>query len=316
MEKLYLKVVSINIMDIHIGSPIEFEKILDHTFTKSVSLTRQRMSIQQLLDQKEDQPLLTQHLEQYCRNIYDTIDQMSGSTTLLQQPRFTWVIDHETCHSSCWIFEALVPSVALAQVYTQEGRNHLLLNQFKDANKSFKKAETVFSKTTILTKQWKWKLPHVNHKITREAWHLSQKHIMQSFQHLCLQCVGISKASNSNTMSTIATRALTSASLSWMHWKTHEAENVIKLADGLRYLYSSNILWDNSHYGASIFRLQNWLTNIEIDTGSFQLLKEEFGKIPLLLQERINTNNGAYFDAVAAIDDLPSLEQVINKSLG
>ena len=302
-------------MDIHIRGPIEFEKYLDHTFTDSVSLTRQRMSIQQLLDQKEDQPLLKQHLEQYCNHIYNTIDHISGSTTLLQQPRFTWVIDHETCHSSCWIFEALVPSVALAQVYSQEARTHLLINQFKEANKSFKKAENVFSKTLLLTRQWKWKLPHVNHKITREAWHLSQKHLLQSFQHLCLQCVGITKSTNSKTMSTIATRALTSSSLSWMHWKTPEAEHALKLADGLRYLYSSNTLWDDAHYGASIFRLQNWLTNIEINTGSFQLLQEEFEKVPLLLQERINTNNGAYFDSVVAIDELPSLNHIINKSM-
>lgn len=302
-------------MDIHIRGPIEFEKCLDHTFTGAVSLTRQRMTIQQLLDQKEDQPLLKQHLEQYCSHIYDTMGQISGSTVLLQQPRFTWVIDHEVIHSSCWIFEAMVPSVALAQVYTQEAQNHLLENQFKEANKSFKKAEKVFEKTLLLTKQWKWKLPHMNHKITRKTWHLSQKHLLQSFQHLCVQCVGISKSTNSTVMSTVATRALTSSSLSWMHWKTPEAERVIKLADGLRYLYSSNTLWDDAHYGASIFRLQNWLSDIEIDTGSFQLLKEEFEKIPLLLQERINTNNGAYFEAVEAIDELPSLEHLINKSM-
>ena len=39
MEKQYLSVVCKNIgMDIHVRAPIEFEKILDYTFTNSIQI--------------------------------------------------------------------------------------------------------------------------------------------------------------------------------------------------------------------------------------------------------------------------------------
>ena len=76
MEKQYLSVVCKNIgMDIHVRAPIEFEKILDYTFTNSIQMTRQRISIQQLLDQQsedsseEDKKQLIRHLNMYSNEI-------------------------------------------------------------------------------------------------------------------------------------------------------------------------------------------------------------------------------------------------------
>jgi len=300
-------------MDIHIRGPVEFEKCLDHSFVSAITMTRQRMAIQQLMDQQEDQPLLIQQLTNYCTVIQEVVQRISAKTILQQQPCFTWVIDHEKIVSPCWIFEAIVPCCVLGQLHIQSGHSFLADNNFKDANKAFKKAETVFMQSFLLAQRWKWKLPQMNHKIVRPAWHLSQKHTAESLQHLCCLCVGIDKASSDKTMFTVATRALTSATLSSLHWKTPEAINLLQIADSLRYLYSSNTLWSSGAYGAAIYRLQNRVPFIE--TGSFELLKKEFEKVPLLLQERIYTNNGAYFEAIEPPDELPTLEMIIHRSL-
>ena len=117
MEKLYLSVVCKNIgMDIHVRAPIEFEKILDYTFTNSIQMTRQRISIQQLLDQQsedsseEDKKQLIRHLNMYSNEIKAVITNLKNKK-LTSQPRFSWSINNETVETPCWLFEAIMPRV-------------------------------------------------------------------------------------------------------------------------------------------------------------------------------------------------------------
>lgn len=298
-------------MDIHIRSLIEFEKYLDHHFPKAVNVTRQRMSIQQLLDQQEDKSMLKRNLEQYSNSIDNIIDKLYQTNCVVQQPCFAWSVNHRIIKSACWLFEALMPKILLSQTYSEEAHELLKDSEIKKANKLFKSAEKYYEKSMGLCLRWKWKLPHMNHNILHAEWHLSKKHLMKSFQHLCYQCIGIKQLTTANPMLTISTRALSSAMLSLAYWKNKDAETVVKIADGLRYLYHSHCLWNAAKYGNSIFTLQNWLQCNHIETGSFALLKEEFEKVPLLLSERIHTNNGAYFDKITAPDELPKIEDII-----
>ena len=151
----------------------------------------------------------------------------------------------------------------------------------------------------------------MNHKVLQADWNLSQKHLMECFQHFCCICVGINNSTTSKALSTVASRALKSAAYSWMHWKNSMADSCIKMADALNYLYSSDVLWNNGKYGNSIYILQHWLRPVYVETGSFHIIREEFQKIPMLLQERIHTNSGAYFDKICSPEAVPSIEDII-----
>jgi len=297
-------------MDIHIRSPIEFEKHLDHQFENSINITRQRMSVQQLLDQQEDIALIKRHLEPYSTGLAKVLTKLKPSTVLLKQPVFKWSVDGEEIQSSCWLFEAIMTNVILAQMCNEEANAFLKKNEIKKANALFKSAGGYYDKSMKFSMQWKWKLPSLTHRITHPYWHLSQKHMMDCYQHFCCQTVGIQQNTTASAMFKVAQRALKSSLLSWAHWKTPQSEKSIHMADKLCYLYSSHVLWDETKYGASIFRMQKWLGN-RVDTGSFHLIKEEFEKIPLLLQERIHTNNGAYFDPIAPDEEFPNIEEIM-----
>ena len=300
MEKLYLRSFAEQEMNIHIRRPVEFEKCLDHNFGQTVSLTRQRMTVQQLLDQREDNTLLIKHLEPYCQNISALIQQIKPHTTLVQQPCFSWSIDHEKIQTACWLFEAIVPRVALAQIFVQNGYQEATKHEFKAANRLFKKAETLYIESQRCAEQWTWKMPNMSHKIVRADWHIAQQYITQNLQHLCFIGVGLQNASSSTVLKTLATRAMTAAAKSFANWQTPEAVQQLQLADGLRHMFRSNVQWDEGKYGHSIHTLQ---TFCQIVPETFPLLQEEFEKVPFLLQERITTNNGAYFDPVEAAED-------------
>ena len=309
MEKLYLRSFFQQEMNIHIRRPVEFEKCLDHSFSKTVSLTRQRMTVQQLLDQREDNALLIQHLEPYCRNVSTLIQQIKPHTTLVQQPCFSWSIDHEKIQTTCWLFEAIVPRVALAQIFVQNGYREAAKHEFKSANRIFKKAETLYIECRKLSEQWTWKMPKMSHKIVRAEWHYAQQYITQNLQHLCFIGVGLQNATSSVVMKTLASRAMGSAAKSFANWQTPEAVQQLQLADGLRHIFRSNVQWDEAKYGNSIHTLQTFCQFIP---ETFPLLQEEFEKVPFLLQERIATNNGAYFDPVEAAEDI-TLEEILQK---
>jgi len=105
----------------------------------------------------------------------------------------------------------------------------------------------------------------------------------------------------------LATRAMATAAKSFANWQTPEAVQQLQLADGLRHMFRSNVQWDEGKYGHSIHTLQ---TFCQFVPETFPLLQEEFEKVPFLLQERIATNNGAYFDPVEAAED-NTIEEIV-----
>ena len=301
-------------MDIHIHGQIEFEKILDYTFTESITLTRQRITIQQLLDQGSEltdtRPLI-RHLTTYSKGIESILVKLP-ETTIQQQPCFSWSINQEKIQSACWILEAIMPKVVNYQLQLEIGHQHVREEQYKDANKWYKTAAKLATETSLLTRRWKWKLPTMNHQIIATDWHQAQTHYSECLQQLCTIAVGIQTETNDTVMYTLSQRTLRAARLSYMHWKTNEAGSIITLADGLRYMYSANILWNREEYGQSIHRLEKWVSKRNIPTGYWQILKQEFEKIPFLLQERIHTNNGAYFEPIRAAITLPDIQTIIH----
>jgi len=313
-KKQYLKVLLTLQMDIHIRGTVEFEKCLDHTFTDVVAMTRTRMAIQQLLDQREDQPLLIHYLEQYTAGIDQLLTKIKPLDSLKIQPCFTWVIDHETIQTPCWLLEAIVPRVVLAHLYAADGQKLMSTSNFKEANKMFKEAEKHFDASFQHTIRWKWKAPHMNHPITNQHWHLAQKHLQMSYQHLCFVGQGIENITSNKPMLTLANRAFKSAVFSAMHWKSTESTDVLHVTDGLRYLYSSNVLWDEGKYGMSIFRLQHWFGQ-QIPRTLPGPIQKEFENIDFLLKERIHTNNSAYFDTIEPDSVLmPTLHEIIHSN--
>ena len=304
-------------MDIHIHNQIEFEKILDYSFSESISLTRQRISIQQFLDQKDcdstdnDREKLINHLTKYTNDIKGLIEKLPGHI-IDKQPCFSWSVDHEELASACWIFEAIMPTVVNFQLHVELGNLSIQEEEFKAANKYFKKAAILAKESEALATSWKWKLPYMNHKIMGPNWHSGQALKAETLQQLCTIAVGINTETNDKAMYTLSQRALRSASLSYIQWKTKHADELIKIADGLRYMYSSNILWNREDYGQSIHRLEHWLVGQSIETGHWRILELEFQKIPFLLQERHHTNNGAYFEAVRPSTELPNIEDIIH----
>ena len=304
-------------MDIHVRGQVEFEKILDYTFTNSITLTRQRITIQQLLDQQnnestdDDHKKLIRHLTTYSDGIASIIVKLP-ETTIQCQPCFSWTIDHERVQSSCWILEALMPKIVSFQLQLKMGHKHVQLQQYKAANKCYKTATITTTETETLVNRWKWKLAGMNQRILSSKWHLAQKYYSECLQLLCTVSVGIQTETNDTAMYTLSQRILRAASLSFIHWKTNEVGSIITMADGLRYMYSANILWNREEYGQSIHRLDNWVCNRSIPTGNWDILEKEFEKVPFLLQERIHTNNGAYFEPIRAAITLPDIQTIIH----
>ena len=303
-------------MDIHVRGSIEFEKILDYTFTNAISLTRQRIAIQQFLDQKDeestdsDHQQLIRHLTTYGRAMQSCISKLSG-TNITIQPCFSWSINHEPIQSACWVLEAIMPNIVNLQLQLDLGHKSVEQENYKQANKYYKKAHEIPKETEILNRQWKWKIPSMNHKICSTSWHIAQQYYTECLQQLCTISVGIQSETNDKSMYTLAQRTLRSAALSYAHWKTDEVGKIITLSDGLRYLYSSNILWNREEYGQSIYRLEHWLQKTEIDP-QWPILKREFEKINFLLQERRHTNEGAYFETIGPARALPDLPTIIH----
>lgn len=304
-------------MDIHVHGLIEFEKILDYTFTESILLTRQRITIQQLLDQQNnestdnDDKKLIRHLTTYSDGIMSIIVKLP-ETTIQRQPCFSWTVDQEKVQSACWILEAIMPRIVNFQLQLKLGHKHIQLQQYKVAHTFYKTATTYATETETLAHRWKWKLPTMNHHILTTKWHLAQKYYSECLQLLCTVGVGIQTETKDTVMYTLSQRILRAASLSFMHWKSNEAGSIITLADGLRYMYSANILWNREEYGSSIYRLENWVHNRSFPTGKWEILEKEFEKIPFLLQERIHTNNGAYFESIRAAITLPDIQTIIH----
>lgn len=296
-------------MNIHIRHPIEFEKIIGEQQLNSIDLTRKRMSVQQLLDSRENDDTLVLRLKDYIKSFERMTKRMDPTKKLQKQPTFQWIIDSKCVQSSCWKFEAVVPKTVLSQLYQLKAYEHLQKEDYVTASKSFEQASKCHVDATATLMAWKWKMPGTNHYVLQTDWHVSHMHRLQSLKTLCMLSVGLQKDSPVRALYTVAQRAAAEATKAIVKWPANDT--TLQMCEAIRYYLSSHILWENEDYGASIHRLSTWLTNLDVDTLGFKAIEQELAKIPFLLRERQQVNNGAYFDIVQAGSPLPTPQELV-----
>tara|TARA_Y100001954_G_scaffold239073_1_gene310772 strand:+ start:7155 stop:8147 length:993 start_codon:yes stop_codon:yes gene_type:complete len=294
----------------HIARAIEYEKIVPFEGNKPIEVTRQRMAVQQLLDTRENDTTLVTRLQNYIKNFDMLKNRLNPHQKLKSQPLFEWTVGSETLKSCCWRLEAIIPRFALTQLYTQQANEAITNKAFKDAAKIYDKVIHLHKCILYELEGWSWKLAHMNHDILQKPWHYAQIFHIQSLKHLCMLSLGIQNQTSSNAMYIVAQRAVRDAAAAIMHWPMETS--TLPLAETMRYYYSSDILWNKEQYGASIHTLETWLTQTNSNVGQFHIIAEEMEKIPLLLRERHQSNNGAYFDIVKEGPALPTPQELIH----
>lgn len=297
-------------MNIHIRRPVEYEKIIANQDPLNIELTRHRMMVQQLLDSKDNVETLQSRLKDYIRCFDDIVAKLDPTQKLQKQPNFRWVIDSKTIQSSCWKFEAILPRIVLSDILQKKARALIEKADFIPASKLFDDAIASHLQVVRLLNTWKWKLPTANHPILHKQWNVSMVHHLKSMKNLCMLCVGIEKEMNDTALYKVAQRATAAAAQSIAFWPNKPS--TLKLCESMQHLFSSHILWNRSQYGASIERLQTWIGHDTIDTFGFATLQNELDKIPFLVQERIQVNNGAYFDPIQPALPLPTPHELIH----
>ena len=288
-------------MKIKIKSTVEFEKIKDFD-NDPIAITRIRIGLQQSLDSEErDKKLLIKQVEQYSQDIESLfIDVVkTRHVPLKSTPLFSWQINSEPITSSCWQVERIVPKVLLAHLFLESG--HALLPDYKLASANYAKAMQMHEQINQNLESWKWKNSDQNHPIFQCAWHNSCIAHLQCLQHMAMLSVGIGKNLPAKTLFTVAERAVKSSVCSIAHWTSeYEVENTLPACQAMQLYYSSKLLWDDSKYGNSIFRLQQLNNSNFTEKTRFDAINNEIEKVGLLLSENQRINNGAYFDTVEA----------------
>lgn len=289
-------------MNVHIRREVEFENIIAEDWTGSISLTRQRLNVQQLLDSGDSDAQLPARLVEYLTSMDTTIEHLSKtrSKLLLKQPLFEWTIDDQVISTPCWRIETIVPRVLLASLCLEDAIVHVGNGLYKEAHHSLTSVVSTHSKAIQHLKCWSWKLPEMDNCVLHEKWHMSQMYYVTGLQNLCLMSVAIGKNSSSTVLGTIAERATRFLALSARSWPHSEhCDALLRSVDALRHYFSSNVLWETENYGQSIYRLENWCRG-PCDFGPFQTLQDEWDKVPLLLHERNQVNLSVYFETVSA----------------
>ena len=112
-------------MEIHIRHAVEFEKVKD--WKDAISLTRKRMSIQQLLDSRDSDTMLVNQLTQYIAAFEQALALVVRERHLPLQsiPLFAWNINGETFNSACWKTDAVLARLALAECLLTVGTTQL-----------------------------------------------------------------------------------------------------------------------------------------------------------------------------------------------
>tara|TARA_B110001450_G_scaffold144478_2_gene135124 strand:- start:8350 stop:9258 length:909 start_codon:yes stop_codon:yes gene_type:complete len=293
-------------MNIHIRHTIEFEKVKE--MKGDIALTRKRMSIQQLLDSRENDGTLIVQLTKYIAEFDKAMELVvrERHLPLESMPLFSWSVDDAIINSPCWYTDAIVSRVALSDLLMSTGIKQL--PDYKAAAVTF--ASAIVQHQQILTQlsAWKWKNPQHNYFFLQPAWHNAAICHLESLRHLAMVSVGIEKNLPNKTLYTVAQRAVNSAAESIAHWPKTE---LLPLCETLRYYFSANLLWENAQYGASIHTMQTWLTH-KLRPSAFDSINTELEKIDFLLEERQRTNEGAYFDAISEPTPLPTPVELLN----
>lgn len=299
-------------MNIHIRGTVEFEKILSQPWANSIETTRVRMAVQQLLDTQESTAHLRKQLKAYIAKSDELVHHLSKhwDQPLIEQPSFEWCVNDAIIHTPCWRIESILPRFALALMNGNIGHELVATQEFKDARAAFQRQETLYRQCAEKLVQWKWKLSNLNHDVLQSQWHLAKTDQCRGMADLCMLCTGIQKQTASTAMFTVSQRALRHFSRSLATWPSKQAQDLMQVAEALRYYYSADILWNNGNYGKSIHRLERWQTS-RLEFGPFDLLKEELGKVLFLAHERRQTNDGAYFETVTEGPALSTIAELI-----
>lgn len=296
-------------MNIHIRKPVEFEKIIANPHSQYIELTRHRMAVQQLLDSDDNHASLKSRLKQYIAGYAQVCASIDPSEKLQKQPLFDWVIDAKPVQSSCWKFETVVARTVMSNLLQKEAFEKIQQGEHVSASNLFKEAAQEHTKAFQCLLAWKWKLASANHPVLQRDWHAGMIHHLQSMQHLCMLCLGLGKQSPSKTLYVVAQRAVASAAKSIAFWP--DRVSTLKVSQSMQYLMSSHMLWDREEYGGSIERLQSSIGHDTFEIFGFQSIQDELDKVPFLLQERKQINNGAYFDAIKPAAPLPTPQELI-----
>jgi hypothetical protein len=331
-------------MDIHICQSVEFEKV--KMWKEAVALTRKRMSIQQLLDSGEEKKMLRKQLENYVKGFDVALALVLSERhrPLESHPNFAWSVNNEPVSSPCWRAEAVLARLALATLYVEEGSEVLermnteeeeevermnrgveeemdvgekdeqkkRVESYKIVSQSYLKAIELHQEMIHQLELWKWRMPEMNRFFFQTQWHSATVAHLETLRHLSMISVGIETNLNSKSLVVVAQRAVKSATMSIVHWPD-AWPNLLPLCEYVRYYFSSNLLWSEGEYGASIHRMQRWLVNNRPEETSyrFKSIEAEMEKVEFLSQERERINNGAYFDVVAEESKLISPVELI-----
>ena len=303
-------------MDIHIRTQVEFEKVIPHDWKHSILCTRSRMCVQQLLDTQDSKEHLKKHLTEYVKFTNKMFDYMITKQTmpLITQPSFDWSIDGEKIQSSCWRLEKIMPVIALTRMLEHEGIEFITNESYKEAVKTFASSMEYHDLIETELKCWEWKTGELNHNELQLDWHISRSHFLNGLRDMCTLCVGMQQQLSSTTLFKLTERIIKKFTLSIAKWHDSDAGLYLATIECMRHKFSSDILWAQEKYGQSIYTLQNWCVGKSLEMEPFSEIKSEIEKNDFLLQERINLNNGAYFETVEAPEPLKLPIEFVSKS--
>jgi len=293
-------------MDIHIRTQVEFEKVIPQDWERSILCTRSRMSVQQLLDTQDSKEHLQRRLIEYLKLTTQMFDYMATkqTTPLITQPSFDWSIDGEKIHSSCWRIEKMMPAIALTRMLENEGMELIANESYKKAAKKFTSSVEYHDLIETELKCWEWKTGELNHDELHFDWHVSRSYFLKGLRDMCTLCVGIQKQLSSTALFKLTEIIIKKFVLSITKWHDSDAGLYLATIECMRHKFYSDILWSEEKYGQSIHTLQNWCVRRTLEMEPFCEIKSEIEKNDFLLQERINLNNGAYFETVEAPEPL------------
>ena len=300
-------------MRIRIHTPVEFEKIIPHEWSQSIPMTRQRLTLQQMLDSGDNKDHLVRRTEEYLEKIQQALTHVAnlGQEPLIKQPIFQWHVNQTIVSSPCWRFETIMPNVLLAHLHKENALGYMKSGLYKDAHSEWTSAKKHYTQCKEQLKLWTWKLPELNYSILQKEWHISHEHLCDGFLHLATLSVGIEKETSSKVLYTVSQRAVRSFAASIKNWSNIDVP--LHLAEVMRYYYSADMLWDAELYGASIYRLKTWVHQQPIDSSIVPTLEKVLEQVPDLIQERVHMNEGAFFDLEKATTPLPGPETLIHK---
>ena len=284
----------------HIREAVVFEDILpEDASIDAMALTRMRMSLQQMLDDPpDDASQITRTCQEYSQAMDNMIEYVRKNrhAKLLTQPIFHWYVHDQSIQSTCWLLDSVMAKHAIATTFENDAVK-TLETDVKAASKLFAKSAEVRQSAMDVLSTWTWCSP--SHELLHKKWHEARREFCLVNRQLATLDVGISKCSSSTVLFTVSQRAIRHAMQSLDAWPTDEALAALHVAESMRYLHSSNILWTQEKYGHSIYRMQRWLGH-RLNGQPYTHIQQQLEAVPFLLDERLRDNQSIYFHKVVA----------------